>query len=87
MPQVVIAGDPASEPGRSLRQALRHRYMPNAVIVPVVPRHAAALAELLPWTRTMEARDGRATAYVCRDFACLMPTHEPGELTSQLNAT
>jgi uncharacterized protein YyaL (SSP411 family) len=31
--------------------------------------------------------DGRATAYVCRDFACALPTTDPDVLADQLRAT
>jgi len=32
----------------------------------------------------MPARDGRATAYVCRDFACQAPADDPAELAVRL---
>jgi uncharacterized protein YyaL (SSP411 family) len=31
-----------------------------------------------------QAIDGRATAYVCRGFACQRPTTEPADLARQL---
>ena len=34
----------------------------------------------------MTAREGRATAYVCRDFACQAPAVRPDELEAQLKA-
>jgi uncharacterized protein YyaL (SSP411 family) len=86
VPQIVIAGDPASDAVRALTGTIRRRYMPAAVIVPLRPQHAAAMSPLLPWTGSMEARDGRGTAYVCRNFACLTPTHDPAELDAQLRS-
>ena len=32
----------------------------------------------------MIAREGRATAYVCRDFSCQTPVVRPDELEAQL---
>jgi uncharacterized protein YyaL (SSP411 family) len=32
----------------------------------------------------MTLKDGRATAYVCQDFACQTPTSDPDELSTQL---
>jgi uncharacterized protein YyaL (SSP411 family) len=34
----------------------------------------------------MRSRDGRATAYLCRAFACQAPTIDPAELARQLDA-
>jgi uncharacterized protein YyaL (SSP411 family) len=43
------------------------------------------LSHLLPWTASMRAVDGRATAYLCRDFACESPTTDPVELGRMLS--
>ncbi len=37
-----------------------------------------------PFTAGMTMRDGKATAYVCRDFACRQPVATVGELRAQL---
>jgi uncharacterized protein YyaL (SSP411 family) len=38
----------------------------------------------MPWVAGMNERNGRATAYVCRDFACQVPVTTPHELAAQL---
>ena len=82
--QVVIVG-PAGRPDTTaLRTALDSRFLPFALCVPVDPQGQAALAELLPFVRTLAMRDGRATAYVCRDFVCRMPTTDPDEMLAQV---
>ena len=40
-----------------------------------------------PLLRDRALRDGRPTAYVCRDFVCGLPTTDPVELAHQLRAT
>jgi hypothetical protein len=84
-PQVVIVG-PADEPGtRVLRSTVARRYLPHAVVVPVEPGpRQAALARRLPWIAAMSMRDGRPTAYVCREFACLAPVTNPEDLDTAL---
>ena len=48
------------------------------------PNRQANLAGLLPWLGTMTMREGRATAYVCRDFACQAPVTDRDALIEQL---
>ncbi len=86
MPQVVIVGEPGAGDSRALARVVHRRYMPSALIVPISRGHRAELARLLPWTEPLVMRNGQATAYVCRDFACEMPTSSPAELDSQLAA-
>jgi uncharacterized protein YyaL (SSP411 family) len=84
MPQIVVAGDAEAPDTRALFDALRVSYRPAAVVVPAFEAHRDALERVLPWTSGMVARGGRATAYVCRDFACQAPVHTPEALLAQL---
>jgi len=77
MSQIVVAGE-------ELMDVVRRRYLPFAIIVPLVPEHVDALAKLLPWTEAMARRTDQPTAYVCRNFACLAPATSPDMLESQL---
>ncbi len=86
LPQVVLAGDPRSDDEPALRSTLKRLYLPTAVVVPVAPQHRDAIARLLPWIANMQAVDGRATAYVCRDFTCQLPTTSSEQLIEQLSA-
>jgi uncharacterized protein YyaL (SSP411 family) len=86
MPQIVVAGDGEAPDTRALFDALRVSYRPAAVVVPALAAHRPALERVLPWVSGMAARDGRATAYVCRDFACQAPVHTAEALVAQLGA-
>jgi uncharacterized protein YyaL (SSP411 family) len=83
--QIVLAGDPASADAQALARGVHGRYLPQAVVIPLAPAHRAALASVLPWTGAMHARDGRATVYVCRRFACDAPAVTVAELDARLN--
>jgi uncharacterized protein YyaL (SSP411 family) len=84
MPQVVLVGDGDSRDVQALRDVVRRRYMPTAITVAVNSANRDRLDRLLPWMAAMKARDGRPTAYVCRDFSCQAPTTEARELDRQL---
>ena len=84
VPQVVVVGDPSEDDTQMLMRVVRARYMPNALVIPVMPRHRQAIARVLPWAAAMASRTGRATAYVCRNFTCQAPTTDAIELSAQL---
>ena len=86
-PQLVITGDSSADDTKALREAVMHRYLPTTIIVPLAPAARARISELLPWTASMKEVDGRATAYLCRDFACEAPTTDAGELGRALDRT
>ena len=84
VPQLVVVGDPAAEDTQALFAEMRRVYLPTAVVVPVTPAYRDDLARLMPWTAPMAMREGRATAYVCRDFTCRQPTTSAAELRDHL---
>jgi uncharacterized protein YyaL (SSP411 family) len=84
VPQIVVAGPHQRDDTLALVDAVRSKYIPTAVTVPADPAHYEALSRLLPWIGSMGMRDGRATAYVCREFACQAPTSDPGVVRKQL---
>jgi uncharacterized protein YyaL (SSP411 family) len=87
MPQVVIVGDPHAEDTAAMRRVLQQAYLPTAIIIPLLPQHRETLARLLPWVAAMHTVDGRATAYVCRDFSCQMPATSDAQLEEQLRGS
>ena len=82
--QIVIAGARGAADAAALQAAVAARYLPGAVVVPLGPAGADELADLMPWTTAMTPRDGRATAWVCHDFACQAPETDPDALARQL---
>jgi len=86
VPQVVVAGDAEAADTHALLAAVRTVYRPSALVVPALTGRHDALARVLPWVTNMGMRDGRATAYVCRDFTCQAPVHTPEALAAALRA-
>jgi uncharacterized protein YyaL (SSP411 family) len=85
-PQLVIVGDPAAPDTTELNAVVRRRYLPTTIVVPLLPAMRERVAQLLPWTASMKESGGRATAYLCHDFACEAPTTDAGELARMLSA-
>ncbi len=85
--QIVVVGERAEAGTAALRHRVAARYLPFAVRVNVEPGEAqAALGEVLPFVAPLTMRGGRATAYVCSNFACREPTSDPDVLEAQLDA-
>ncbi|MGI8928670.1 MAG: thioredoxin domain-containing protein [Candidatus Limnocylindrales bacterium] len=80
--EVAIVGDPASPDARALLGVLRGKYRPFNVVALAGSRRANDSAIALLHDRIK--LDGKATAYVCRAFACRAPTNNPVELAAQL---
>jgi uncharacterized protein YyaL (SSP411 family) len=83
--EVVIAGDPDAADTRQLVQAVRSVYAPDLTQLLVASGEAGeAMRELVPMVASHVPVGGRAAAYVCRDFECLLPTTDPEQLRQQL---
>ncbi|MFQ5356306.1 MAG: thioredoxin domain-containing protein [Mariprofundaceae bacterium] len=72
--EIVIAGDPEAADTRAMLEAIRPGFLPNTVVLLRPDNDHAVLDKLAPFTRIQEPVNGKATAYVCRDFACNAPT-------------
>ncbi len=78
--EVAIVGDPADEGVRRLLEVANRGYHPFHVLAASGTPEAAAV----PLLRGRFALRGRGTAFVCRDFACRLPVHEPEALQALL---
>ena len=74
--EVVIVGDPQKQDTRLMLAALRRPFIPEKIVLfrPADKSSAEAITAIAPFTRSMAARNGQATAYVCQEFACKLPT-------------
>ena len=76
--QIVIVGKRDAADTQALWRAANQTFRPFAVMVPADPAEQAALAAHMPWVAEMKMIENKATAYVCRDFACDAPATDPG---------
>jgi uncharacterized protein YyaL (SSP411 family) len=78
--EVAIVGDPASDDFRALERVVAERYVPSLVLAGGIPRSD----DSIPLLSARDARDGRATAYVCRNYTCEEPATTRALLDEQL---
>jgi uncharacterized protein YyaL (SSP411 family) len=79
--EIVIAGDPDAPDTKEMIRAVHAQFLPNALLVLHPPGDAgAATSAVIPMAQDKRMLGGRATAYVCRDFACQEPTNDVEDL-------
>ncbi len=72
---VVVAGDPAAADAHAMIRAFERRFMPHDLLLVVDQgERRQRLAKLAPFVASLEPLNGRATAFVCVDYACRLPT-------------
>jgi uncharacterized protein YyaL (SSP411 family) len=66
---------------------LRSHHLPGKVLIVVGENHGReSLGKISPVVRNRRAKDGKATAYVCQNHTCRMPTTDPEEFARLLYA-
>ncbi len=78
--EVAIAGVPAEKNFKMLLHVLATHYVPSLVLAGGSEESGVALMEGRPAAR------GKATAYVCRSYACEEPASDPQLFASQLES-
>ena len=82
--EVVVAGKPGAPDTRAMLAALDRPYVPNKVMVLRPADRPDEVVELVPYARDQAPLGGDATAYICRNFACDLPTTDPSEAAAKL---
>jgi hypothetical protein len=83
--QIILAGDPAAPDTAALLAEVHARYLPDRIVLCADGGEGQAfLATRLEVLKEIKPLAGRATAYVCENFACQQPTTDPAVLRRQL---
>jgi uncharacterized protein YyaL (SSP411 family) len=83
--QIVLIGEKTDAGMHDMLRAIWLRFVPHKMVLLVdsdTMRHA--LAGWIPTIAEMNKMDGRATAYVCQDYACQLPVNETPDLARLL---
>ncbi|HHX75072.1 MAG TPA: thioredoxin domain-containing protein, partial [Firmicutes bacterium] len=78
--EIVIAGEPGAADTESLLRTVSSVFLPNKALLLHPGDGGGTLERLAPFTRGMGRVGGRATAYVCSNFACREPVTDPEDL-------
>ena len=83
--EVVIVGRSDAEDTRAMQRALNGVFVPNKVVV-LKPSEEASpqIVEIASFIKEHKVIDGKATAYVCRNYACDLPTTDTDQMLQSL---
>ncbi len=83
--QIIIAGDPDSQDTQDLLRQVHARFIPNKILMLADGADGQqTLARHFEFIASLDRIDGRATAYVCENNVCKLPTTAPTQLAEQL---
>lgn len=83
--EVVIVGDPNGSDTKTMLRELQESFIPNKVtLFNPTETDNSAIVELARFTENQKSVGGKATAYVCRKYACESPTTDPKKMLELL---
>ncbi len=77
--EIAIIGEPSAADTRALLEVVNTRYLPESVLACSSPDNTKA-TQTIALLADRPLKDGRASAYVCQNFACQAPANTPVEL-------
>jgi len=83
--EVVIAGDLQADDTRQMLDAIRGIFVPNKIVI-LHPsdQKPSLIDDIVPFIKDHSSIDGKATAYVCLDYNCQLPTKDIGSMLELL---
>jgi len=86
--EIVIVGNPQARDTKDMLDALRKHFIPNKVVL-LKPDNQKSpdIIRLAEFTKDQSSIDGKATAYVCLDYACKMPTTDTEKMLELLKVS
>jgi len=86
--EIIIAGNADAPDVKKMLKLIHGTFLPNAVVLLHEPDKAdSALYKTVPFIKNQTAIDGKATAYICENYACKKPVNNVGEFEDLLAGT
>lgn len=82
--EVVVAGGTEAPDTRQMLTALRKPFLPHKVVLFRSTDRDPEIVSVAPYTTVLKSVDGRATAYVCRNYTCEAPTTDVRQMLQRL---
>jgi uncharacterized protein YyaL (SSP411 family) len=84
--EIVIAGNAEAMDTQQMLKLIRNKFLPNAVILLHQQEKVdSAIDKTIPFIKNLTAIEGKATAYVCENYACNRPVNNIDDLDKMLS--
>lgn len=84
--EIVIAGNADAADTQQMLKLIRNKFLPNAVLLLHQQEKAnSAIDKTIPFIQNLTAIEGKATAYVCENYACKRPVNKIDDLDKLLS--
>ncbi|MGM0770773.1 MAG: thioredoxin domain-containing protein, partial [Halobacteriota archaeon] len=85
--EVVIAGKTGSDDTKMMISAIYNEYLPNNVVI-LRPEgeEGEAVSRIAGYTENLLMKEGKTTAYVCKDMSCNQPVNNPEKMIRLLKS-
>jgi len=84
--EIVIAGNADAADTQQMLKIIRSKFLPNAVILLHQQEKAnSTIDKTIPFINNLTAIEGKATAYVCENYACNRPVNKIDDLDKMLS--
>ena len=73
--EIVVAGNSKTDDTRKMLKAIKREFIPNKVLLfKPIDAELEEITQIAEFTRNMSGIQGKATAYICRNYNCMLPT-------------
>lgn len=83
--EVIISGKPGAQDTGHMLEELWSYFIPNKVLIFRPEGENPEIADLAKYTKEQYPIEGKATAYVCQNYECHLPTTRTREMLKMLN--
>ncbi len=82
--EIVIAGEPDHKDTKQILEEIGKRFLPRKIVLLNSPKDTS-LEEIAEFVKEQKPIDGRATVYVCENYACKSPVNNINQIIQLLD--
>jgi len=84
--EVVIVGDSQADDTKAMIKAIRRQFVPNKVVLlRQTEKEEPDIIRIAEFTKSQLSLNGKATAYVCLNYVCKLPTTDISKMLELLS--